>query len=380
MNRAVLQACLPWLALLAALVVVAALLVRLCGSRPRLSRLFRLHADQDGGSQSLSFVLTLPAFAFTVLAIVDVSQVTIGTMVVNYAAFAAARAAIVWIPAQVGDSSGYVSEAANCLNGLDNSSATSDAAGGAPVAEGGTTFPDIPTSFSGSAKFDKIRLAAAMACTPICPSVAISLNLGGASQGGASQGSPFDTLSIQTTGATVSSAQNVYVPLAANSQLGQPAAAQGVEDTRLQNKIAYALAPVTDSSGNAIPNPDSTSPGLVTWVGLQVFHPYIEPPLAEMAWPADITNVLQNYTAYYQPNEIGWRDAVTATVQHRMALMIMVPGAGKVLSMFLGGLQQVTLPGTKTPVWVVPLIASATLGVEGDKSQVPYVYSTASAQ
>jgi hypothetical protein len=360
MNRAVLQACLPWLALLAVLVLGAALLLRLCGSRPRPSRLLGLHADEHGGSQSLSFVMTLPVFFIFVLAIIDVSQLTIGTMVVNYAAFAAARAAMVWIPAQVGDSSGYVGEAANCLTGLDNSAATCDNAGGAPVAAGGTTFPDTPTSFPGSAKYDKIRLAAAMACTPICPSVGLSL-------------SSTNTMSTESTSAVVASAQNVYVPLAANSQVGQ-----SVEQARLQNKIAYALASVTaDVNGSTITNPDGT-PGLVTWVGLQIFHPYIEPPLADP--PALPVNVQQNYVSYYQPNEVGWRDAVTATVQHRMAIMVIVPGAGKILSKFVAGVQQVPLPGSKTSVWTLPLTASATLGVEGDKSQVPYVYSTTSTQ
>ncbi len=350
MNRVVLQACLPWLVVLAVLVAAAALLVRLGGSRLRLARLIHLHADQDGGAQSLSFVLTLPLFFVIVLAIIDVSQVTIGTMVVNYAAFAAARAAIVWIPATT------AAEAANCMIGLDNSSVTGDA----PVATGGIVYPDpnIPQSFLGSAKYDKIRLAAAMACTPICPSVGLNLT------------TADNTLSLQTTASSVTSAQNAYLSLT-SAQVNPQAA------TRLQNKIAYALASVpVNSNGQSIQNPDG-SPGLMTWVGLQVFHPSIEPPLVAPAWPAVITNVGPNYLSYFQSNEIGWRDAVTVTVQHRMAIMVMVPGAGNVLSKFFNnGLELVTLPGSATKVCVLPITASATLGVEGEKSQAPYVYST----
>ena len=52
-----------------------------------------------GQRQSLSFVLTLPFFIMILLFIVQVSQLMIGQIVVEYAAFAAARAAAVWIPA-----------------------------------------------------------------------------------------------------------------------------------------------------------------------------------------------------------------------------------------------------------------------------------------
>ena len=65
----------------------------------RLGRLLTLHRDEAGNIQSLSFVLTLPVFIFVMLMIVQVSQLMIGIVVVNYAAFAAARSAAVRIPA-----------------------------------------------------------------------------------------------------------------------------------------------------------------------------------------------------------------------------------------------------------------------------------------
>ena len=358
MNRVVLQACWPWLVVLAILVAAAAVLVRLGGSRLRLSRLMELHADQDGGAQTLSFVLTLPVFVFFVLSIIVVSQITIGTMVVNYAAFAAARAAIVWIPATVG------AEQANCIYGLDNSAVTSEA----PVLTGGIVYPinatnpGVPQAFLGSVKYDKIRLAAALACAPICPSVGISPY---STQAMTAE----NTLSTETTQNIVTSAQSVYGPMTSSS--ANPAAIA----TRLQNKIAYALA-----SAPANTNPDGTA-GLMTWVGLQFYHPSIEPPLVEPPWPWPIPPLpgepSQNYFSpggYFQSNEVGWRDAVTVTVQHRMAIMAMLPGAGRLLSKYIHGLELVTLPD-KTNIYVYSIQASATLGVEGEKSEETYVYT-----
>ena len=46
--------------------------------------------------------------------IVQVSQLMIGTIVVHYAAFAAARTAIVWIPARLG-----LEESENCISVYD---------------------------------------------------------------------------------------------------------------------------------------------------------------------------------------------------------------------------------------------------------------------
>ena len=64
MGRAVLIACLPWLAMLLAAFAAACVLFRLSGSHIRFGRLRRLHRDQVGGVQSLSFVLTLPLLSW----------------------------------------------------------------------------------------------------------------------------------------------------------------------------------------------------------------------------------------------------------------------------------------------------------------------------
>src|SRR4051812_31148980 len=101
MLRAALIACLPWLAALIAAAAALRGLMWLCGARPRWGRVLSLHQEQTGGVQSLSFVLAAPFFIMLLMLIVQISQVMVAQVVVNYAAFAAARSAIVWIPASV---------------------------------------------------------------------------------------------------------------------------------------------------------------------------------------------------------------------------------------------------------------------------------------
>ena len=111
MTRAVLQACFPWAVVLATAVAAAWLLARASNARFEPGRLRRLHGDQAGGVQSLSFVLTLPLFVMVMMFIVQVSQVMIAQIVVEYAAYAGARSAAVWIPANLS-----ASEGPNCIS------------------------------------------------------------------------------------------------------------------------------------------------------------------------------------------------------------------------------------------------------------------------
>ena len=105
MARAILTACSPWL--VAASAYSGGLGVgEFSRAQLRLGRLFKLHRDEVGSVQSLSFVLTLPLFIMIMMMIVQVSQLMIGTVVVHYAAFAAARSAAVWIPAAMADPEG----------------------------------------------------------------------------------------------------------------------------------------------------------------------------------------------------------------------------------------------------------------------------------
>lgn len=66
-----------------------------------LARLGILASDEDGASYSLPFVLVLPFYAFLVALVVEcalMSLVKIGTL---QAAYAAARAASVWLPSEI---------------------------------------------------------------------------------------------------------------------------------------------------------------------------------------------------------------------------------------------------------------------------------------
>jgi hypothetical protein len=196
MSRVILQACLPWMAGLFGSCLLAYLLVRASRARWQFGRVWRLHRDQAGAVQSLSFVLTLPVFIYVMMLIVQISQMMIGIIVVHYAAFAAARSAVVWIPADLAvlDST----EGPNCLSSYQPD----------PDADPKNQFPTIPHTVTvlvngqlitipnvgdgpppfglpggvtylvndplqtgvRSTKYEKIRTAAVMALMPVSPS------------------------------------------------------------------------------------------------------------------------------------------------------------------------------------------------------------------
>lgn len=330
MSRTLLVALLPWAVALLCCGVTAAAIAwlgagRSAGGRFRPGRLLRLHADEGGAAQSLSFVLTLPLFVMVILLIVQVSQIMIGTVVVHYAAFAAARSAVVWIPTETLDPEG-----ANRISWYwpdpDAPEQTlpildPDDPGYGP-AEGGMTMivaPDSP-------KFRKIASAAVLACAPISPSRDLGLGLSG--QGAA-------------TGQILQEAYRAAVPEAdANPRNAE----------RLENKLAYAASQ--------------------TRVEIRFFHPNSEPPL--------VTHLLPEDTGEYYFNELGWQDPITVTVRHNMALL---PGPGRLLA------RSAPRPGAPDRVaqrieevdgvYVYPLSASITLGNEGLKSVLPYRYPLA---
>ena len=91
----------PWAAALALVLGALATLARTLRPQIRRGILARLHRDQVGGVQSVSFVLTAPIFVMLMLLAVQITQLMIGLMVVQYSAFAAIRSASVWIPARL---------------------------------------------------------------------------------------------------------------------------------------------------------------------------------------------------------------------------------------------------------------------------------------
>jgi hypothetical protein len=267
----------------------------------------------------LSFVLTLPLFIMVVLLVVQVSQLMIGKIVVEYAAYATARSAMVWIPANVAELvPGW--ESANRISwyevdlGAENVYPILDPTHpdyGPTV--GGVTYVIAP----GSPKYEKIRSAAILACAPICPSRDLGLALSGDGQ---------------TTAAIIQSLYRSMVPdYEANARIPR----------RIENKLAYAMR--------------------ATEVEIRFFHSNREPPLAPGF-----------FLDYYAFNELGWQDPITVKVRHWMALL---PGPGRLLfrtqSRPAGIGDTIQREGN---VYVYPLEASATLGNEGQKSVVSYVH------
>ena len=321
MARAIMTACLPWLVLLLVLILAAWVLVRFSRAQLRLGRLLELHRDEVGSVQSLSFVLTLPLFIVIMMMIVQVSQLMIGTVVVHYAAFAAARSAAVWIPAAMAAPEGpcCISSYSIDPDAPDQVAPELDptAANYGP-SSGGLTYKIEP----GSRKFDKIASAAILACVPISP----SRDLG---------------LQAPTAAAMASVLKNAYGTLSpssgSNSAIGP----------RLDRKLAYAM-------NN-------------TEVEIRFFHKNQEPPLETYYEPDDLGEF------YF--NEVGWQDTITVTVNYQFPLL---PGPGRMLAKYVVGTsgrdkvaESIEKHGS---VYTYPLQASATIGNEGEKSVVTYVY------
>ncbi len=321
MGRAAVIACLPWLGCLLAAWLAGCLLMRLSGCRARPLRLLRLHRDQGGAVQSLSFVLTLPLFVMVLLFIVQVSQLTIATIVVHYSAFAAARAATVWIPADMPP------EGPNCIASYVIDPEAPDQA--FPIldpddprygpAEGGVTFVISPDS----AKYRRIQAAAVLACLPICP----SRDLGRAVP--------------SEVGRAVEVLKSAYGAMAPQS------AANPRVSRRLENKLAYAAEH--------------------TRIEMRFYHKNSEPPLVTYFLGPD-------YGEFYF-NEIGWQDPITVTVYHDLALL---PGPGRFLARYtpgVSGSDEVSARIERSGnLYVRTLSASATLGNEGEKPVVGFSY------
>jgi hypothetical protein len=312
MGRTVLIACLPWLMVLVASFFVLLLLVRISRARWEPRRLVRLHADQVGTVQSLSFVLTLPLFIMVMLLIVQVSQLMIAQVVVEYAAVAAARAAVVWIPAYLVNKSGTV-EPWNCVWGytIDNTADNQQPNVSGP-GDGGMTYQLLARGD----KYEKIRMAAALACVPISPSRAFA---------GVEQPPVNTLLALETVYAAIAPAA------VANARIHD----------RLRNKLAYALSEDTLN------------------VEVRFYHSNQEPALIEWG----VSSATWEYAQWY---EVGWQDPITVTVRYKLA---MLPGPGRLLARQIAGIggQQGSPGNVYSDSYFYPLYATATLCNEGEK-------------
>jgi hypothetical protein len=138
--------------------------------RHRLSsRLRGLDECEEGGVQSLALVLTLPFFVGTILLLVQLSQVLIGIMTVHYAAFASARAAVVWIPSWVEDQDPTRGNDFTGENEID------------VYIPRGQPIDLTPGIAQHSRKFREIQAAAVQACVAISPARLVNGPRAGAS-------------------------------------------------------------------------------------------------------------------------------------------------------------------------------------------------------
>lgn len=322
MHRAILIQCLPCLAALAGAFVLLVGLVRLSGARFDWRRLRRLHRCQDGGVQSLAFVLTLPLTIMVIQFIVQVSQLMIGVMVVNYAAYAAARSACVWVPAEVpGLPQNFVGR--RMLPGSQNM---------VPVTLARRNSLFQPRDAAGR-KFREIGLAAVLACAPVAP----SRNLSGADQ----------SLLI---GSDSQALQRVYRSMT-------PAAVQDARTgPRLANKLAYSME------------------NTVVWIGFEAKNPAGPSYNPPTTYDEDGKLVWR-----HRDNEIDWQDPLTVFVIHNFALL---PGPGRFLARPLvgspdhvsGRIDSHASALYGEPFYTVPIEASATFTNEGMKALLPVVH------
>lgn len=328
MNREILQACTPCLIALAIAFVVLWCVVKVSGARINLRRLRELHRCQDGGVQSLSFVITLPLFIMIVMFIVQVSQLMVGITVVHYSAYAAARSASVWLPARV---DGVDDQVVPQLRS--NNQNLMDIARD-PI-EIDDRFYQFPAATSH--KYSQIRTAAVLACAPICPSRDLGIAGGGLS-------------------ANTAAIQRMYRALVPSS------ASNGRIDPRLANKIAYS---------------DLNTDVIVSWRDAKNGGGSRETYRSPTYNPRNHNNPINRVE--WVRGEVGWQDAITIHIRHRFALL---PGPGRLLAKHLvpasglpdrvSSLIQVDRGRYSEPVYSVVIPASATATSEGMQSVKPY--------
>jgi len=318
MTRSILLANLPCLIAIAVAFGLLWVLKRGSGARWDVRRLRELHRCQEGGVQSLAFVITLPLFIMIVMFIVQISQLMIAITTVHYAAFSSTRSAVVWLPAHISED-----EPENRL--LINSHR-----------EDGAEFFLVPSEES--VKYRHIRQAAVTGCAPISPSRNLGIKTGSVSR---------ESL------LTAEAAQNMYRALAPST------ASNRRINPRIANKMAYS---------------DRNTFVVVSWRDVNRGggrETYTSPTYNPRNHP--------NPNIVWEPGEVGWQDAVTVHVAHRYALL---PGPGRLLAKHLvppSGIPDRVSRNIITdrvnysePVYSVMIHASATLPNEGMKSVRPY--------
>lgn len=312
MHRAVLLACLPCIIAIAVAIVIAWILVKVSGAKLNLSRLRELHSCQRGGVQTLSFVLTVPFFIMISMFIVQVSQLMIGVMTVNYAAFATARSALVWIPAQIGprDDSREFNFPNRVMGPIETT-----------LDDPSFLISKDAQSLTDSRKSREIFFAAVQGCASICPS-------NQPRQQTLPEATPLETEWIYA-------ARNAY-EIMTDPRRYRPAIPR-----RIENKIRYAYH--NTAVRIAYKNKYSAQGPTYNPIG----HP--------------------NITHEFHNNEIGWDDPLRITLTHQFALL---PGPGRLLAVHL--LSPDGTPDEVSPridrdagYYKIPIVATVTLSNQG---------------
>ena len=227
--------------------------------------------------QSLSFVLTLPFFIVICMFIVQVSQLMVGVMVVHYAAYASARAAVVWIPADVDDLS---------QNKLGPPITTNS-----PVVLRGDGYL-VRENF----KYRKIFEAAALACAPISPSRNVGYVPNDLSRG------PALVMKELYQSLSPESARNTRIP------------------GRIDNKLAYSFQ---NTAVRVEFRDKNTRTG-------PTYNPRV--PVRNPQTGDVLRDASGRVVRSWDPHEVGWEDPVRVVVTHEFALL---PGPGRVLAKHL---------------------------------------------
>lgn len=333
MNREILVACAPWGAALAVLCGLFVLIARISGGRWQPRRVAALHRCESGAVQSLAFVLTLPILVTILLFIVQVSQLMIALVVVNYAAFASARAASVWTPTMIADQ--YAGLGGD-PDGDDQNELPPPIMPGLPIVLNAASVDDYANR-----KYDKVFNAAALACAPIAPSRETPDNAFGG----------------------VSSRQQRAVTQQLYFQFDPGSRANPVMPARLDRKLSYSFA---NTQVLVLFEDRNSQPveGTVTYN-----------PLGD-----DFPDPLQRIP--YYPHEVGWQDPITVTVYHDFALL---PGAGGMFSKAFelydrmpDSDKHLLVPRVERPddgVYKILIHASATMTNEGIRSVRPFVHN-----
>ena len=326
MNQAIFTSCLPWAICLVVAVFAARVLVVISGARLDFSRIRRVHSNESGSVQSLSFVLTLPFFVMVLMLIVQVNQIMFGNILVHYSAFAAVRSASVWIPANRDP----LFETTNRISSITLINSTDE----------GQQYLINPAL---DGKFSEIRQAATLACMPLAPSRNLGYTLG-----------QYGTRSHIAM-------EKVYSGLDPDSLTNSR-----ISD-RLRNKLAYSY-PNTDVQ---LTFWHRSRPRIVRIRDERV--EWRDPPLQPI-YPESYG--VSPYFDEYYPNELGWQDELTALVTFNLPLL---PGPIRFFAPTSGSIAaDGTVPSRDQTgeVFIWPLKAFATMGLEGQKPQLPYWQET----